>query len=165
MIIWTHVLQSCSGLYLESHIYWWSLAWASDLSLVPGAARAQCTPVNGLNVCWAVINNHSVTNYQRILNWITKGVTIKSISMSPRLTELPLSHSEVKCHHGDQSPNFVGKINYRKVWAKLNFGDESTASSSENLFNKPEVLSEAFIPLNLNDKSDENISSFFLMIH
>ena len=34
--------------------------------------------------------------------------------------------SEVKSHQGDQSQNFVGKINYRKVWAKLNFEDEST---------------------------------------
>ena len=72
--------------------------------------------------------------------------------------------SEVKSHQGDQSQNFVGKINYRKVWAKLNFEDESTTFKFIEFIQQTQGFYQklsAFIPLNWNDKSVENISSFF----
>ena len=42
----------------------------SDQSIVPGAVCRVHSPVNGLNVCWAVINNLRMTNYQRIFEQV-----------------------------------------------------------------------------------------------
>ena len=70
--------------------------------------------------------------------------------------------SQVKSHLGDLSQNFVGKINYRKVWAKLNFEDESTTFKFIEFIQQTQGFYQklsAFIPLNWNDKSVENISS------
>ena len=50
----------------------------SDQSIVPGAVCTVHSPVNGLNVCWAVINNLSMTNYQSIFEQVFQNLVMMS---------------------------------------------------------------------------------------